>query len=134
MGIEGDFSWTSVKDEIDFGCLPKCKEKIPYFATVRLRGGYAVQNTLLYLTAGAAFTRAETWQEGTGRYLEKDATGWTVGAGWETAISPNWSWKAEYLFADFGDPVARTVWGIALRHDLQEHIVRVGVNYRFGSN
>lgn len=135
-GLEGDYSWTSVKDPISFGCTPACIEKVPYFATARLRGGYIAGSSLFYLTGGAAFTRIDLGQPGgpLGSFQSKDVTGWTVGAGWENAFAPNWSWKIEYLFADFGHPQDRPITIVVVRHDLSEHVVRFGLNYRFASD
>jgi outer membrane immunogenic protein len=133
LGIEGDYSWTNVKHEVDFGCAPACKEKIPYFATARARIGYAANNLLAYVTGGAAFSRIERSQisdEG-----KKNVTGWTIGGGLEGAINNNWSWKVEYLFADFGRPnVFDPVIAGNERHDLTEQLVRVGINYKFGGD
>lgn len=130
-GVEGDFSWTSINHEVSFG-----NEKIPYFATARLRGGYASGNSFLYLTGGAAFTRFNLRQDGPGGVgeAERSVTGWTAGAGWEHAFARNWSWKVEYLFADFGHPQSKATAYVPVRHDLSEQVVRIGLNYRFGSN
>lgn len=133
LGIEGDYSWANVKHEVDFGCNPACNEKIPYFATARARIGYAANNLLAYVTGGAAFSRVERSQVVIGNEGKKNVTGWTIGAGLEGAINHNWSWKFEYLFADFGHP---DVFDPALpgneRHDLTEQLLRVGINYKFG--
>src|SRR5882724_4490227 len=70
--------------------------------------------------------------------------GWTVGAGSEWGISPAWSAKLEYLYVDLGtfsytsECVNCLANGITngpfLRTDVttREHIVRFGLNYRFG--
>ena len=75
-------------------------------------------------------------------------TGWTLGGGIETVLSGAWTLKAEYLYVDLGSvtdtfnstyqsslipgqtgqtAAVRTVTG-----DLNEHILRVGLNYSFG--
>lgn len=131
LGIEGDYSWSDVKDKVSFGCAnPDCFEKIPYFATIRARLGYATGNYLAYVTGGGAFSRFELTQQG---FLNssKSITGWTVGAGLEGLLANGWSWKAEYLFADFGHPVGSSIIGNN-RHDLSEHVFRLGINYHFG--
>src|SRR4029077_7950689 len=63
--------------------------------------------------------------------------GWTIGAGLEMQVFGNWSAKAEYLYMDFGslgiapslspDPTVAVV----INPRVTDHIVRVGVNYRF---
>ena len=77
-------------------------------------------------------------------------TGWTVGGGVETSLawvgwSPNWSAKLEYLYVDLGSVsnsataalgggffTAPTSATLLSSHDIRDHIIRVGVNYRFG--
>ena len=54
-------------------------------------------------------------------------TGWTVGTGLEWALGQNWSAKIEYNYLDFGDD---TIAGIST--DSQNHLVKLGLNYRFG--
>jgi outer membrane immunogenic protein len=136
FGVEGDYSWTNIHDEVSFGCAPPCREKLPYFATARVRAGYAANNYLAYLTGGAAFTRVENSQVPGGFQGSGSVTGWTIGAGLEGAISANWSWKVEYLFADFGNPAIDSfiiVGNAGVRHDLTEQVLRVGINYRFAT-
>ncbi len=70
--------------------------------------------------------------------------GWTVGGGLEWAFATNWSVKGEYLFMDLGDsdvfrtiPAGRaanlpTSFTVAF-DDNQFHLVRLGLNYRFGN-
>jgi opacity protein-like surface antigen len=61
-------------------------------------------------------------------------TGWTLGAGIEFGLTPNWSAKAEYLYYDLGDTTytftANTFTTTAKIHETG-NLVRVGVNYRF---
>jgi outer membrane immunogenic protein len=63
--------------------------------------------------------------------------GYAVGAGVEYALAPNWSVKVEYLFADLGRN-NRTylapggLAGFTFNNREQDHIIRAGVNYRFG--
>jgi outer membrane immunogenic protein len=66
-------------------------------------------------------------------------TGWTVGGGVEYAFTPNWTVKAEYLYANFGHvnsapgfvlPGAAAVFNNQNR-TIDVNIVRVGVNYKF---
>jgi outer membrane immunogenic protein len=63
-------------------------------------------------------------------------SGWTVGAGVETHLGGNWTAKLEYLYLDLGSftDVAYTsapnlVW--TSTSDIRDHIVRVGLNYKF---
>lgn len=76
-------------------------------------------------------------------------TGWTLGGGVETTLAGAWTIKAEYLYMDLGSVSdtfnttyrsslipgqAGQVSGVrTVSGDLNEHIVRVGLNYRFGA-
>jgi len=120
--------------------------------TARPRIGYASNNWLFYATGGLAVTRiradfrfTDTFANG----FEKDSVsktkaGWTVGGGIEMGLTKKLSIKTEYLYTDFGDvttknnsytaftpPIAFPTNPFTHTMDLQTHIVRVGLNYRF---
>jgi outer membrane immunogenic protein len=81
--------------------------------------------------------------------LSTNRTGWTVGGGMETKLLGGWSAKLEYLYVDLGN--INNAYGIALNPaffinpatagtagafhtaHLTDNIVRVGLNYQFGS-
>ena len=65
--------------------------------------------------------------------------GWTAGAGVEWKLTPVWSVKAEYLFAELGNSQHNTIvytYGpftsslTSTVHREQDNIVRFGVNYK----
>jgi outer membrane immunogenic protein len=154
FGIEGDFNALSASTSLTgtgvtpggtpVGLLHSFDPN--WLATVRGRIGYAWDRHLLYFTGGAAFLDADfstTFFNGTllnTTILRGDATkaGWTIGGGWEWAFMARWSAKVEYLYADFetftnaglvgtaalNNPMTNTV-------DVDMHLVRVGLNYRF---
>ena len=80
--------------------------------------------------------------------FRQNKTGWTVGGGVETSLpwlgnASRWSAKLEYLYVDLGNvdntftaPVTGSGSAAAFSYTsnthFQDHIVRVGVNYRFG--
>jgi outer membrane immunogenic protein len=116
------------------------------FATLRPRFGIASDRTFVFLTGGAAFTRATFTQGYTdtsggagSSSMSTSLVGWTAGAGVEYAWTDHWSLKGEYLFASF--PTKSFVTGIAdaaggtnLLHgaaDLTIQSARLGVNYKF---
>lgn len=121
FGVEADLQASAADDT--FGAY---KFANPWFGTVRGRGGYAMNNVLIYLTGGLAY--------GGGRVTFGPAsesqthTGWTIGAGVEVGLTPNWSAKAEYLYVELSDQ-AYVLTGI--RNGLQSNVFRLGVNYRF---
>jgi outer membrane immunogenic protein len=63
-------------------------------------------------------------------------TGWSVGAGLEWALSPQWSAKAEYAYFDFGRVGLSGISSTGDRYfqnvGQAAHTVKAGVNFRFG--
>ena len=57
--------------------------------------------------------------------------GWTVGAGFELALTPSWSAKAEYNYMNFGsrDVVLADTTLVHFKQDF--NLVKIGVNYHF---
>lgn len=128
--------------------------KSNWIATVRPRLGWAEDNWLVYVTGGLALTRVDLdvafsdnfgTAGGARGAASASATkaGWTLGAGGEYALMPNWSLTAQYLFVDFGSVDAATLVtnpGPALvgkssiidsTADLRTNLVLVGATYRF---
>ena len=62
---------------------------------------------------------------------KQNRAGWTVGAGLEYGLSPNWSIAAQYNYVDLGDKTYPL--GDPDAVDVKTHLVRVGVNYRFAT-
>src|SRR5262249_35493846 len=67
--------------------------------------------------------------------------GWALAAGAEVRLGGNWTGKIEYLYLDFGKvsttaslPTNSTPLGINFNSRVADHIVRVGVNYKFDPN
>ena len=112
--------------------------KETWVATARLRIGYAVNNLLLYGTGGYAAAGVEAGvKDANTLALLSSATsthsGWTVGGGLEWGFAPNWSSKFELLYTQFDSVALNTVQGEGPRSvPLNDTILRVGVNYRFG--
>ena len=99
----------------------------PWFGTLRVRAGYAMNNILFYATGGLAYgsLRAETL----GLLTEtKTSVGWTAGGGAEIGLTPNWSAKVEYLYISLAD---RAYSLTGANNGLSTNVVRLGVNYRF---
>jgi opacity protein-like surface antigen len=61
-------------------------------------------------------------------------SGWTLGAGLEAALAPNWTAKVEYLYVDLGSFNCGLNCGAGLVNDnvsFRTNILRAGVNYKF---
>jgi len=112
---------------------------------VRGRLGFASDRWLFYATGGFAYGEARYDLALTGPVfglVVHDSTrksGWTAGGGVEAAISSLWSVKLEYLYVDLGtrsisaeNPFA-TPETIVSSYHIRDHILRLGVNLRFGA-
>jgi outer membrane immunogenic protein len=132
LGVEVDTSFGDLKGGSSF--LPSgvpASAKIEDLGTARLRLGYLVTpDTLVYATGGAAYAREKlAFLTATTRM---DHLGWTVGGGVEWKFAPEWSMKAEYLYADLGSFRENdTIIGLSVpsKGDLTLNTVRVGLNY-----
>lgn len=142
VGIEGDFSGSTMNKSVN-GCFADttqtCTMKNQWTALLTGRFGYALDASLLYVKGGAAwghfnYENPDPVNSGQTFSGNQTRTGWTIGAGWEYAFTPNWSAKIEYNFLDFGDESVSLVGPTAsftenIRNDI--HQVKLGVNYRF---
>ncbi|GLR88715.1 hypothetical protein GCM10007857_54280 [Bradyrhizobium iriomotense] len=79
--------------------------------------------------------------EGTanGASFRHSLTGGTVGGGIEAALFGNWTGKVEYLYMDLGSISDSFTTAIPfgtintrVTSDIRDHVVRAGLNYRFG--
>jgi outer membrane immunogenic protein len=138
FGIEGDLSYTDIRGTTTSPFGVEVGTRLDWVGTVTGRLGIAWDRTLLYAKAGAAFAENSfTARVPVVDFRGKDMrTGWTVGAGAEYALWDNWSVKAEYNYIDLG---TRTVTatsppGASVLADtkVNEHILKLGANYRFG--
>ncbi len=100
----------------------------PWFGTLRGRAGYAMNNILLYGTAGLAYGSLHAQSLSTGITESRSTYGWTAGAGMEVALTGNWSAKAEYLYVDLNN---RSYTLDSTDHGIASSLLRFGVNYRF---
>jgi outer membrane immunogenic protein len=107
--------------------------QIDQFGSARARGGFLWNNAMFgYITGGFAWARSnfsETSVNGIDAARKEYRVGPAVGAGFEIAVSPRASIKAEYLHADFGIS-HDAVFDVSLPVDfsLKTDIVRAGFN------
>ena len=125
--------------------------KLAWLGTVRGRLGYLpAHNFLIFATGGLAYGEVDTVTTGSNLICPGSvycvtgstsgvSTGWTGGGGFEYAFSRQWTAKAEYLFVDLGgrsvtfsDPAIPGS-AFTATTDFKAHIVRGGLNYRFGA-
>jgi outer membrane immunogenic protein len=150
FGLETDFQGTSQRDSV---CVFICStdgtvgatvsQKLRWFGTARGRAGVAVDRSLLYVTGGLAYGRVETSVNEvdgplTAASISETKTGWTAGGGIEAALAGNLTAKIEYLYVDLGSQTLSFIdaagppGAITTTAAMRDHIIRAGVNYRFG--
>jgi outer membrane immunogenic protein len=143
LGLEGDLDWANVKGNgitspaiagIGQGITLNIASNISAVGTARARVGVAMNNTLFYVTGGAAFVKSSA--NGTsiagvpcgtlGVLPNCAASAWrpgiAAGLGMEYGFTPNWSLKGEYLYTQ--------VVGTGVSTD-KLNTFRGGINYRF---
>ncbi|MBS0247399.1 MAG: porin family protein [Proteobacteria bacterium] len=130
-GVEGDFQGTTIKATETAGTTT-VEGKIPAFATVRGRLGYAFDRMMIYGTGGWAYTRTKLSLSAPGGSVDGSAwsSGYAIGGGVEWAVWDRWSLKGEYLYVASGD-VTLNVAGATATGSFKYNVVRAGLNYRF---
>lgn len=121
VGLEGDIQGSGASDT-----FAAWKFSNPWFGTLRGRGGFAMNNILIYGTGGLAFGNVRA--EALNLAENHSVAGWTLGVGAEIGITQNWTAKAEYLYVNLNDSQFALT---GLPNGYQFSVVRLGVNYKF---
>ena len=151
LGLETDFQWSGQRGSTTFArtfVAPGSETvdaSIRWFGTVRGRAGIVTDGTSLwYATGGLVYARTELSSATsivgvppTFSSVANTVLGWTLGGGLEAHLRGNWSGKIEYLYLNLGNLAGATSLfaGAAQQNanmDVRDHIIRVGLNYRFG--
>ena len=128
-GAEGDFNGVWNDETFNVGGF-NVDVGTDYLASLRGRVGYAFDRTLIFATAGVAFTRMSAEADlfnGVSLNADQNFTGWTVGAGAEYAFTDNWIGRVEYRYYDFGDSSIDGFGDV----ELQTNTVTAGFAYKF---
>jgi outer membrane immunogenic protein len=157
FGVEADFSWSDINgDSIHpaINPVPRQSEttsEVNWVITLTGRLGITTGPALFYVKGGGAWADFESHSNtiNTNNGVITQTTsggetrfGWTVGGGLEYALGANWSAKVEYNYLDFGtERVTRSGFNFAndtpvtaeRDADTHLHIVKFGINYRFGA-
>jgi outer membrane immunogenic protein len=101
LGTSGDI----VRNTETVGTGADFRFNMNYLATVRGRAGWAVDDTLFYVTAGGAYAQGEIngIVSATPSHLKANQFGWTAGAGMEHAVTDHFRLRLEYLYTQFAD-------------------------------
>jgi outer membrane immunogenic protein len=141
VGVEGDVGYLGLNNSQNNwnDSSFTFTQKTDGYGTMRGRVGNTTGPALLYATGGAAFVRVRDSFALAGAGVDattRTATGWTFGGGTEVALNARWSAKLEYLYIDAGTThhalPAATVDFADFDHKF--HVVRAGLNYRFGGD
>lgn len=142
IGAQGMYDWGSLKGDNFYTPDHTYRDftKVEAFGTVTGRLGFNVQPlNLLYVKGGWAWAKNEPHETTSGTSGDSrasyTASGWTLGAGWESRFAGNWSWFVEYNYADLGREHVRFTGNDTYHYNIEQklHQVTVGINYIFGA-
>jgi len=136
IGVEGQFSGTTIKDSVRATFFAPgvvgtagADASLDWISTFAVRAGWTFDRWMVYGKVGGAWAHvsADAFAAvgSLSARVTADATssGWMLGVGTEYALRDNWTVKIEYNMLDFGGDL-----------DDKVHIVKAGLNYRFGFN
>jgi outer membrane immunogenic protein len=158
VGVEGEFYWSGLEAIHDDLTTPgrefHFNAKNTRDASVALRLGFAFDRLLLYGKVGADWGRLEWTSVGITQcdtatctiqsFAERTGPGILLGTGFEYAFLDNWTAKLEYNYINYGHPLVsftQTCSGPVGPEDClpfahtrrdEKHILKVGLNYKFG--
>jgi len=151
FGVQADASGANMSTSsscfLEFPAIfQTCSTSIKALGTVTGRIGAAFDKSMVYVLGGWAWEREKLTDgcsncfivPGVANYHET-AGGWTVGAGFEYALTQNWSAFVQYNHVDFGTRDLTFVSTLAIipnfTENIREHldIVKLGINYRFAT-
>ncbi len=137
LGAEADITFISPRDERK-AVLRPYDTTVNFLGTALARLGYASGYWLPYITGGLAFGKPRVSQfDSVGDVTigtNANHWGWTVGAGLEFALTGAWTAKLEYNYLNLGAETyyLQTPAPQALAVEPHFHLVKLGLNYRFG--
>ena len=136
VGIEGDFSWTSlIKGSGTDSAGDTITTSPQWTSTVTGRIGAAFDRLLVYGKGGLAIAQDQSTYAPSGGPTSTDTltrTGWTAGAGLEYALTQNWTARVEYDYLGFGSKQLNFTPAVTSNADLNVQEVKAGFDYKFG--
>jgi outer membrane immunogenic protein len=136
-GVEADLGLSNASEVTEVFDNDTTYASVNHFGSLRGRLGYAMDNVLLYGTAGLAFANlTEDLQKGRnpGEQLVRDNMyhwGYALGGGAEYAFSDRWIGRMEYLYSHFSQDSFRNAQEQLAEFNNSLHQVRVGMSYKF---
>jgi outer membrane immunogenic protein len=139
FGLEADIDWSDIYGSTSSSATvcPGCKTTNDWLGTVRLRGGFALDRALFFVSGGGAFGDIKSSLPAPLGGGSNDSTefGWAAGTGVEVALDQNWTSKIEYLYVDLSNGSCTTACFSppAAAVSFSTSLVRGGINYKFGN-
>jgi outer membrane immunogenic protein len=127
-GVEADFSSSGFEQKKTIAGLGTLQASSDWFGSVRLRGGYAFNQVLVYGTAGLAFADFDI-KSSLGGKSSSTATGFAFGLGAEYAIDQNWAARIEGIAYTFDEDIKLA--GATRSVDMVHSTIRAGITRRF---
>jgi len=153
LGLEADIDWASVNSTRAFALtfapnIGTLQQKMDAVASLRGRAGLAVDNALLYVTAGPAIGHFKENAFLAGTPIAYPTNTWqpglAAGAGVAYKLDPHWSLRAEYLHLAFADRTvncganfflgSRNCLLSRLQYANSAEVARVGIDYLFDAS
>lgn len=115
------------------------RTRLPVYGSLTGRIGYAADRALFYVKGGLAvghvrFALEDFTPPIVGGFRQSSTrAGWTIGAGAEYAVTPNWTIGLEYNYADYGSFDASSGNLDIMRVSTRTHAVTLRANYLFST-
>lgn len=143
VGLAASGSWSGIKSHFsergddDFDLITRNR----WDFDISARLGFAIDRALIYGKVGAAwgkfnFRYQDAFDAGDHDIGSGTFKGLLLGTGFEYAFAPNWTAMLEYNYIGYPNKVVHFTSTVDDDYDLSssasKHIVKVGLNYRFG--
>ena len=131
VGVEADITYANLKAR---NRLDEVELEIPFISTARVKVGYAINDTLIYATAGVGVLTGKMRLTAFNETDKKTHYGYVIGGGMETRLTENVNMRLEYLYGDFGKKTYNFTPGNVSEDISSLHLVRAGMTYNFAVN
>ncbi len=136
VGAVADYALTTIRARGDLsvgGVGGNLEARVSSIGTIRGRLGVTQKNNLYYVHGGAAFGTMDITDSGNAipGVINNPRLGFTLGAGYEYAISQHASFQTEYSYTDLGSFDVYTMGPIKVSERVAFHKIASGFNIRF---
>jgi outer membrane immunogenic protein len=135
IGVEDNLDWADMTKGRSFANGISTKSRVDAFNTLFLRGGYAIDRTLLFVeggwSAGDLHNKLYDSRNNIGVSESGWRNGWGLGGGIEYAFTNNITARADYVYSQLQSKTDFGGTPYAVKSGLNVSQIRVGVNYKF---